>query len=61
MALIKTLTMPFDGATWADLRRLVDAAPVADDTPVQFAWDDDEGRELPRPIALEVSIEIAED
>lgn len=45
MAIENSITAPFDGMTWGDLRYLVERAEgvMDDDDAVDFAWDDEAG------------------
>lgn len=57
MPLGKTITFRFDGGTWGELRRLVQAADeagVTDDTEVDVVWDGDGEREIPHVVGIEL-------
>jgi len=59
MPIAKTLSMPFEGATWRDLRALVkaaDAENIPDDEALDITWDDDGGQDIARPVGLEVVV-----
>jgi hypothetical protein len=54
MALGRTTTMRFEGATWGELRalvRLADSLGMGDSAPVDFEYDD---QVSPGPVGIEV-------